>query len=697
MIDFEALAGELTNQVPSSPDAQEEAAASLTAGTPKKTKIDPAQFGGRAVAPATADKAAASAAAMGGKRLDPVDMKKALEAVKDRSATPESKFSLLKTLGNVPGSAGRLVSDIGSLIAHPVQAAKGIASVAAGGVQKLIPGEQGQEAAFDGLAQYYKDRYGSVDNLLKTIQEDPVGFALDASGVLTLGGTTLGKVGATAALEAGGQASRLAGIGARAARAGAAVSRAGEAIDPFAQAVKAVGKGVGKIAAPFAGAFKEDIAKTAAGAGVDLPISAQTESRVLQQGEAIASKGVFGQPIIDSIDAAHKATKAFLMSAVEKIDPSGASAEFMQHAGEVIASGFEAVKKTFDDEKTRLYDSVADQLAGVKATASSLEKAAAEIVSSKGESMMRRGISSEVQGLLDNIRLQKEKVAPSGQGMLALDETLPGGPFTYEQLKETRSAIGEKLNSRDPVITTGDKAVYEKLYAAVSKDMDAALMKHSPELAKEVGKANKFFSEGVNLLKSKTAKNLQRTINDGQISRVVDVLVKPGALERVQKAKVLIGKENVPMLQAAFLRKIMDQAMVGGALSGSKLAALIDSYGVPVLEELLTKDQFSKLMDARELALAIQSGTKVAAGSQTAFLTRLGTYGGLAFINPAFLVRLLMGDFAVSKLLTTKWGKQYLTTGSTLGNAVSKAIKDSAKKAGQAAFLAQQAKAAMEK
>src|SRR5436190_4642689 len=51
--------------------------------------------------------------------------------------------------------------------------------VAAGGVEKLIPGEQEHEPYANAVGQFFADRYGSMEAFKKTLAEDPVGFAAD--------------------------------------------------------------------------------------------------------------------------------------------------------------------------------------------------------------------------------------------------------------------------------------------------------------------------------------------------------------------------------------------------------------------------------------------------------------------------------------------------------------------------------------
>lgn len=84
-----------------------------------------------------------------------------------------------KAIGNLPSSAINFSKGIFDIVTNPIDTAKGLGSVALGGVQKLIPGEQKSEQAFEGAVGYLKDRYGGTEQLQRTATNDPLGIGLD--------------------------------------------------------------------------------------------------------------------------------------------------------------------------------------------------------------------------------------------------------------------------------------------------------------------------------------------------------------------------------------------------------------------------------------------------------------------------------------------------------------------------------------
>lgn len=130
-----------------------------------------------------------------------------------------------KALENAPGSAGRFLSNMAQPFLHPIDTAKNIGRLGLGAAEKagISPTsghEQYAEQAWKGLV----DRYGGMDQIKKTIAEDPVGFAGDLSMLFTGGETALARLpGAVGEI-------------------GEAAGTVGRAINPLALPAKAVEK-----------------------------------------------------------------------------------------------------------------------------------------------------------------------------------------------------------------------------------------------------------------------------------------------------------------------------------------------------------------------------------------------------------------------------------------------------------------------
>jgi hypothetical protein len=101
-----------------------------------------------------------------------------------------------------------------------------LGKVGLGGVSKLYGGSHPEsEPYWDAMVNFFKERYGGVDNIQKTIETDPVGFAADLS-------TFLGGAGAATKISTGGKL-------------GAGLIKAGRAVDPLTLGMKGI-QAIGK-------------------------------------------------------------------------------------------------------------------------------------------------------------------------------------------------------------------------------------------------------------------------------------------------------------------------------------------------------------------------------------------------------------------------------------------------------------------
>lgn len=189
-------------------------------------------------------------------------------------------------VSNIVPSAQRFGSDIVSAVTHPIETVKNLGRVAAGGIEKLIPGEQQHEVYANAVGKFFADRYGGVENIKKTLAEDPIGLAADLSMLLTGGSTAGARLTGTA-----GEISRVAGT-------------VGRVVDPVNAAVNAtrniakpivdVGKAVAK---PFsdatyarinpAGAAVQKVAERIVGSGQTIDQVANRIERAATQGQTL--------------------------------------------------------------------------------------------------------------------------------------------------------------------------------------------------------------------------------------------------------------------------------------------------------------------------------------------------------------------------------------------------------------------------
>lgn len=121
----------------------------------------------------------------------------------------QEKKSLTGFAGNVLKSGVDLVKNTVQAVANPIETGKALGGIAVGGVQKLIPGQQAQEGQFDGLINFYKERYGGLENIKNTLYTDPVGVAGDLA-TLAGGAGLVAKAGTAAKIGNFSKAAKVA-------------------------------------------------------------------------------------------------------------------------------------------------------------------------------------------------------------------------------------------------------------------------------------------------------------------------------------------------------------------------------------------------------------------------------------------------------------------------------------------------------
>lgn len=169
-------------------------------------------------------------------------------------------------ISNIPKSTGEYVGSVAHAVTHPVESAQSILNIANGALQHALPESanklmyqmnpdlaKNKEVASN-VADFYKQRYGSVENLKQSIAQDPVGVLGDLSSLLTLGGGAATRVPA------------LAGVAGK-------VSKLGNAVEPLnligKQVIPRIGGGIADVIGGVGTHTGGQSLRTAAKAGLE--------------------------------------------------------------------------------------------------------------------------------------------------------------------------------------------------------------------------------------------------------------------------------------------------------------------------------------------------------------------------------------------------------------------------------------------
>lgn len=158
----------------------------------------------------------------------------AYQAAKQQEAS-KFQFSGKEAIKNLPGSIVEEGKNVIGAITQPVQTLKGIGNLALGIAEKATDGVQSHEKYADALGEYYSNKYGSKDEFLQELQNNPASILSDISMFVTGGASGAAKV------------AQLSKVGAKAAPVLEKVAQVGTAIDPLNLAANTTMYGASKV------------------------------------------------------------------------------------------------------------------------------------------------------------------------------------------------------------------------------------------------------------------------------------------------------------------------------------------------------------------------------------------------------------------------------------------------------------------
>lgn len=323
---------------------------------------------------------------------------------------------------NIPASAINAGHGVWQAVTSPVQTLGGIGDVLIGGLVKganalgidRLPGMSDEEkqrslTAANALAQFYGDRYGSVEGVKNALATDPVGVGLDAFGVASMGGGALGKLGAVANMP-------------KVAAAGEAMTNLGRFGDPMFYA----GKAASAMDVPeklYASALKPSATMTVdsrskmiqAALDEGIPVSRKgldgANKIISQSGDAVtqlvndaAARGV-GVSVNDS---AAPVRNVLAQAVANPSDLNGARnvlAEFMDTYNPLHQAGYDTFipVNTANEIKRNLWDEVGNKMGKIDATSG---------YTADAKKALGRGLRQQVETAVPDVVPLNQRMSP---------------------------------------------------------------------------------------------------------------------------------------------------------------------------------------------------------------------------------------------------------------------------------------------
>lgn len=415
-------------------------------------------------------------------------------------------------------------------------------------------------------------------------------------------------------------------------------------------------RGLTKLAAPFAKQFMRDTAEIAARQGVKLPVSAMTKSPVVQGSEALASKGFFGGQVGE---VSEQASKRIAEIGDEFVSSIGGSEDLLI-AGKSIDEGAKAYRSAWQTAKSKLYN-IASELIQARPKREYID--VSEPIAVLEKILKSKAAAGEVlEGSVDASRLQ------------TILKNLKGKKLSIGILESTSNELNQIIN-HGGLVKTGDEAALSSVQSAIQNSLESHVAKFAPDVAEALAKADATYKKGIELLDSGMGGQIDALSETPE--RIVDAIIKPNSESNVARLLDLVGRgkngsTRVANVKTAFAKRLIDSAKnQDGTFAGDKLGTALKKYG-KTIEAVFGKDAAAQLDEIAKLSHAMTAGSKMAQGSQTAFISKvsstiIGASTAVMAGRPDLAVGIIIGasgsDYALMKLFSTDAGRKLLLEG----------------------------------
>jgi len=490
-----------------------------------------------------------------GKKIKNIDGGRGAVAAPAADRTPMQYLG--ETASNIIPSGAAMIGGMYEAVTNPVETAKGLGLAAYGGARNVaeyaLPTEAfdviksvenpelAQQAVqvANAIGGIYKERYGSVNQLLDTIRTDPVGAAADLSAVLSLGAGTATKLPVVSG----------------------ALRTAARVTDPIAEvAGRTVGgaarlgaAGINRMATSAETRFIAN--ELAAGRGQELPTFAEATTEVpVPRIQAFGREAAEKQDVAAEVGRRAKQTK--ILEDIKTISKTPEERAALEKARDVKAG--EEYKRAFaqtvadDDQLRNLFKRPAMQRA---------VDVASKVAAERGEPFAL-GVSKPQQILTDPFTGEKIAVPATNAKFnvenlhrlkIALDDIIKN-PQTYGIAAEETRAIGD---TRTKFINWLENKVPEykdarQNYASASKEIaradwgDFALKKLTSSMSEDAPLRARNFTNAIReSLGPNAPASLKRAIGGGSRYNELTQLLTADEMKIVDDVVSQLGREEM--------------------------------------------------------------------------------------------------------------------------------------------------------
>lgn len=423
-------------------------------------------------------------------------------------------------------------------------------------------------------------------------------------------------------------------------------------------AARPVAKLAGKAAAPFKGKVNPQVAAAAKRQGVDMPASALSDSKLVPLAESLSAKGIGGGQTAARYERANIALTAAADDVVKRASKFSDASE----AGRGIAQGLDNFRSQWMKEKARLYKAAALPEKGLKLQAKQTVDVLEAVIADKKRAggVMQGGPVADVafyEGLRNG--LTKMVKGPDGKKVRVLKDV--EAKDVLAAMRELRAKTSSAF--ADP-FAAANKGTLKKIAATMDDEFRTALDTADPTLAQKLRAADAAYKDGLGKINSTFGKQIHKLAQDGKFDKVAAAIANPRvSVDDIPRIVEVVGPEGADGMRMAVLADIVNKAKGPNHLKPQGLHQAMKAYGEDRLGALLLPEQMEKLRDLSSLTVAMDKGSRVMQGSQTAFLARYGAAPTFFLADPINATLFLAGDAMANRFVGSATGQRWLTQG----------------------------------
>lgn len=578
---------------------------------------------------------------------------------------------------NVVESGKRFFGDIAQAVAHPVDTAKAVGGLAAGAVEMAIPGEQGQEQNVRALVDFYVDRYGGLENVKKTLYEDPVGALADFA-TLVGGAGAVFKGAGIAAKSA--NLSRTASTANRVAEIANTTARVADPLTVPMQAVGAGARAVGgriQISPRFQNPnpVEADAARWAMNRNIPVDAGAATGNKAVQGAQFLADRSILGSGI--GGEARQRAQVALANTGeylAKQADPTGASVP--ESAGQAVKAALDKKIKGHKTAADTAYDefrTIEADPANVKQVQTGTKKVDTGVVDAQGNPIVHdvpiyekialpvdvKAIKAKLKPILENMEKWMEPARRNASSGYQAIKSIVNGPDLIQASIAEQGLSGLKAlarEARSPEMANVSQGLGKFSARELQTAIDTAAAQAGPKAVAALRRGR-----AQHLLKMRTDDVLRALREEPVQTFRMLIYSKDAGIAKLRKVAEM-APDAMPKVARAYLEELLSTATAeGGFGHTAKLHSEWRKLGRET-KKILFKDP--KLVSDLDnfFQVAKMMGENVNP-SGSGYVVSLAGQGTAIILHPVSQVPMQIGAAALSKLLHSPKGVKLLTEG----------------------------------